>query len=124
LNIDNSSYETLEIIYQNSRITKDQLKHKFPRKPEGGLNSDISVLFANQFVENPAVGVDKDYNVIYDCNVFDITQKGKEYYEARARDHRRWITPIIISTIAIVFSGLALAKSFGLLELLLKLLRQ
>ncbi len=124
LNIDNSSYETLKIIYKYSRITKEQLKRELPYKSEWNLNSDTSVLLAKQLVENPVVGADESYNVIYGDDIFDITQTGKEYCEARARDHQRWIVPIRISTIALIFSGLALVKSFGLLELLLKLLRQ
>ena len=124
LDIDNSSYETLKIIYKHSRITKEQLKRKLPRKSEGVLISDTSVLLAKQLVINPDIKTDENNNVIQDFDTFDITQTGKEYFESCDRDHRRWIIPIRISVLALIISGLALVKSFGLLELLLKLLRQ
>ena len=122
LRIDKNSYKILQIIYQHRRITKDQLKCKTRRKPEAELNHEISVLLKMRFIYNPETGTDEFGNIITDSDIFCISQDGKVYVESCIQDERRWRIPVIISTIALIFSGLALAKSFGLLELLPKIL--
>lgn len=123
LEIDKSPYLVLKIIYKHQQISRVQLKRKFPRKSESDLDWEISILYRKNYIYYPFAAEDDIGNQLTDSNILCIAQGGKVYIESLAQEDRRWKIPVIISTIALIFSGLALVKSFGLLGLLLKVLK-
>lgn len=108
LKIDESSFKTLKVIYKHPQITRELLKRKFPRKLDTQLDLEIYILQRNNFIKNAVIGQDNIGNQITDQNTFFITQEGKVYIETCMQDKRRWLVPVILSGIALVFSALAL----------------
>lgn len=109
MNIDDIAYKILVKVYKYRFITTEKLASKLPIRFRANLDEKLWLLVTKDYLANPMADVDKDGNQVFDKNTYAITQNGDVFVEKQKREKRRWLIPIVISGIALVFSALALA---------------
>lgn len=121
-NLDRDSFETLKVINKYDQIDKSKLIGLL-NKDEQKLKEQIDTFLQFRYIEFPMAYLTGDFGDLkYDENIIKITNKGKVYIEQLEEDYKRWKIPVIISVVALIFSCLSMVESFGLLEILLKML--
>jgi hypothetical protein len=109
--LDKLSLKILKYISKHPNIHIKDLQLKFSVNCE----SNVKYLWKNEFIRNEISGYSGVIQVATYTNQFVITPKGTSYIEEIPKNRFFKIYPLIISTLALITSLLALLKSFELI---------
>jgi hypothetical protein len=109
--LDKFTLKILRYIKRNPDVTLDNLKTTFSDK----CTPSVSHLWKEEYISNKQVGYHAVVNSPIYNNSYTITPKGLSYLEELPKNSFFKIYPLVISTLALIISALALLKSFDII---------
>lgn len=109
--LDKFTLKILRYIKRKPDVTLDNLKKTF----SDNCTSSVSYLWKEEYISNKRVGYHTVVNSPIYNNSYTITPKGLSYLEELPKNSFFKIYPLVISTLALIISALALLKSFDII---------
>lgn len=109
--LDKFTLKIIRYIKRHPDVTLDSLKKIF----SDSCTSSVSYLWKEEYISNKRVGYHGVAHAPIYNNSYTITPKGLSYLEELPKNLFFKIYPLVISTLALIISALALLKSFDII---------